>query len=353
VTHANLGADLTAMSAELFECVPDERREPVQAAATAAFGSRAVDALQPIGGGASGALTYRVEVAGRTYMLRIETRRNPLRNPHQYDCMRIASEAGIAPALRYVDVNAGVAVMDFVRQRPLTEYPGGPSALAKDLGALAARLQRTPAFPRLWDFPKVVERIFGFVRGSRLFADGLLDPHAEAFARVRDAYRWNISALVSSHNDPNPQNILFDGARLWLVDWETAYRNDPLTDVAILVESFAQTPDLERALVETWLGGEPDRALRARLALMRQLARLYYAGLLLSIAASQLPATPETDLRAPTPAEFRAAFARGEHAATSRTTMFVLGKMSLAGFLAGTSAPGFDEALAIAREEVR
>jgi aminoglycoside phosphotransferase (APT) family kinase protein len=341
------------MRAELFECVPGEGREPVQAAVTAAFGSSAVDALQPVGGGASGAATYRVEAAGRTYMLRIETRRSPLRNPHQYDCMRIASEAGIAPALRYVDPNAGVAVMDFVRQRPLAEYPGGPSALAKDLGALAARLQRTSAFPRLWDFPKVVERIFGFVRGSRLFAGGLLDPHAEAFERVRDAYRWDASALVSSHNDPNPQNVLFDGERLWLVDWETAYRNDPLTDVAILVESFAQTPDLERALVEAWLGDEPDRALRARLTLMRQLTRLYYAGLLLSIAASQPPETPESDLRAPTPAEFRAAFARGEHSATSRTTMFVLGKMSLAGFLAGMSAPGFDEALAVAQEEAR
>jgi aminoglycoside phosphotransferase (APT) family kinase protein len=341
------------MGAGSFESVPAERRETVRATLAAAFGSSAVDALQPIGGGASGALTYRVEVAGRSYLLRIETRRSPLRNPHQYDCMRIAAEAGIAPALRYVDADAGVAVMDFVPQRPLAEYPGGGSALANDLGRLAASLQRTPAFPQLWAFPHVVERIFGFVRGSRLFAAGLLDPHAEAFERVRAAYRWDESTLVSSHNDPNPQNVLFDGERLWLVDWETAYRNDPLTDVAILVESFAQTPELERALVEAWLGGEPDRALRARLRLMRQLTRLYYAGLLLSIAASQARDTPESDLDAPTPAEFRAAFARGEHAPTSRATMFVLGKMSLASFLAGMSAPGFDEALAIAREEAR
>ena len=276
-----------------------------------------------------------------------------MRNPHQYDCMRIASEAGIAPALRYVDADAGVGIMDFVHQRPIAEYPGGPSALAKDLGGLAAQLQRTPAFPRLWDFPKVIERIFGFVRGSRLFADGLLDPHAEAFERVRAAYRWEASALVSSHNDPNPQNILFDGERLWLVDWETAYRNDPLVDVAILVQSFAQTPELERALVEAWLGGEPDRTLRARLALMRQLTRLYYAGLLLSIAATQPRATPASDLSAPSPTEFRAALARGEHAPSSQATMFVLGKMSLASFLTGMSEPGFEEALAIAREEAR
>jgi aminoglycoside phosphotransferase (APT) family kinase protein len=341
------------MSTALFDGVPVERRETAQSALASTFGSSAVDALQPIAGGASGALTYRVEAGGRSYLLRIETRRGPLRNPHQYDCMRIASEAGMAPALRYVDADAGVALMDFVRQHPLSQYPGGPNALARDLGRRAARLQRTRAFPRLWDFPKVVERIFGFVRSSCLFADGLLDPHAEAFERVRAAYRWDESALVSSHNDPNPQNVLFDGERLWLVDWETAYRNDPLTDVAILVESFAQTPELERALVEAWLGGEPDRALRARLALMRQLTRLYYAGLLLSIAASQPREAPERDLAAPTPAEFRAALARGEHAPGSRATMFVLGKMCLAGFLSGTTAPEFDEALAIARAQSR
>ncbi len=340
-------------SAASFESVPVERRDIARSSLAAAFGSLAVDALQPVAGGASGALTYRVEAGGKSYLLRLETRRSPLRNPHQYECMRIASEAGIAPALRYVDADAGVAIMDFVSQRPHAEYPGGPSALAKDLGRLAARLQRTAAFPQLWDFPKVVERIFGYVRGSRLFADGLLDPHAEAFERLRAAYRWDASALVSSHNDPNPQNVLFDGERLWLVDWEAAYRNDPLTDVAILVESFAQTPELERALVEAWLGAEPDRALRARLTLMRQLTRLYYAGLLLSIAAAQARERPESDLRAPTPTEFRAAFARGEHTAASRETMFVLGKMSLAGFLAGTSAPGFDEALAIAGERAR
>ena len=341
------------MDAALLESVAIERRDVTQSALVAAFGASAVESLRPIAGGASGASTYRVDAAGKSYLLRIETRRSPLRNPHQYACMLIAAEAGIAPTLRYADADAGVAIMDFVHQRPLAEYPGGASALAKDLGRLAARLQRTPAFPPLWDFPKVVDRIFGFVRSSRLFADGLLDPHAAAFERVRAAYRWDASALVSSHNDPNPQNVLFDGERLWLVDWETAYRNDPLTDVAILVESFAQTPELERALVEAWLGQEPDRVLRARLALMRQLTRLYYAGLLLSIGGSEPRAAPEADLRAPTPAELKAAVARGEHAPGSRATMFVLGKMCLAGFLSGMTAPGFDEALAIAREEPR
>ncbi len=339
------------MREALFEAVPEERRETARSALAAAFGTHAVDALQPVAGGASGALTYRVEARGKSYLLRIETRRSPFRNPHQYTCMRVASEAGIAPALHYFDADAGVAVMDFLQQRPLDEFPGGPQELARALGGLAARLQRTSAFPPgLWDFPQVVDRLLGFVRSSRLFAAGLLDAHAAGFERIRSAYRWDASALVSSHNDPNPRNIIFDGERLWFVDWETAYRNDPLTDVAILVENLAPTPELERVLVESWWGREPDRALYARLTLMRLLTRLYYAGLLFGLAARQPRQAPETDLAAPSPNEFRAAAERGEQAPASPETIFTLGKMCLAGFLAGLSTPGFEEALAIARE---
>src|SRR5689334_11785797 len=150
------------MSESLLDIVPAEHREKARAALAAAFGRGEADELQPVVGGVSGALTYRVAVAGRSYLLRMETRRSPLRNPHQYACMRIAADAGIAPSLRHADAEAGVAVMDFVCQRPHGDYPGGPSALARDLGRLAARLQKTPTFPRLWDFPLVVERIFGF-----------------------------------------------------------------------------------------------------------------------------------------------------------------------------------------------
>jgi hypothetical protein len=263
--------------------------------------------------------------------------------------MQTAADAGIAPPLRYVDGDAGIAVMDFMSARPLSEYSGGPMALARDLGTLVARLQATPCFPALRDFPALLDRMLAFVRGSGLFAAGLLDPHLEGFQRIRAAYAWDAASLVSSHNDPNPRNILFDGERLWLIDWETAYRNDPLTDVAILVENLAPTPSLEEALLIAWRGTTPDPTLRARLLLMRQLTRLYYACIILSLSgrAQQVP-DPETDLSALTPGEFGAAIASGRLKPGAPETMYALGKMCLAGFLAGLTAPGFEEALATA-----
>jgi hypothetical protein len=202
----------------------------------------------------------------------METRRSPFRNPHQYVCMRIAAEAGVAPPVRYADDSAGVAILDFLPQRPLKEYPGGPAGLAAALGKLAANLQATAPFPELVDYRVIIERMLIRLRSS--FSPGLLDPHLEGFERIRQAYSWAPSSHVSSHNDPNPGNILFDGDRLWLIDWETSHRNDPLTDIAILTQNHAATPELEDLLLRSWLGRSPDFLLRARLVLMRQMTRL-------------------------------------------------------------------------------
>jgi Phosphotransferase enzyme family len=336
------------MSGNWLEVIPETQHEAARASVSAAFGSAPVASIQPVLGGASGALTYKVEVAGRFYLLRVETRRSPLRNPHQYVCMRIAADAGIAPPLHYADDAAGVAILDFVDQRPLHEYPGGPAGLAAAIGKLAANLQAASPFPVLGDYRVILGRMLGYL-GSR-FAPGLLDPHVEGLERIRQAYPWDANAHVSSHNDPNPGNILFDGQRLWLIDWETAYRNDPLTDIAILAQNHASTPELEDVLLQSWLGSPPDRTLRARLLLMRQMTRLYYAGILLAISIA--PSAPLTDVSAPTPPEFRDLIASGQLKAGTSETKVVLGKVLLGWFLAGLSAPEFEEALAITKGEL-
>jgi hypothetical protein len=258
--------------------------------------------------------------------------------------MQTAAEAGLAPAIRYASDNTGIAIIEFVVTRPLDTFPGGPLALASALGELARELQATEPFPVLVDYRLFLERMLTRLAG--LAAPGLLGPHIEALERIRQAYPLDAATHVSSHNDPNPHNILFDGERLWLIDWETAYRNDPLTDVAILVENHASSPELQDAFLRRWLNREPEPSLRARLRLMRQMTRLYYAGLLL-LFSSKSPAAL-TDLAAPAPHEFSALIASGQLKHGPEVHM-ALGKTFLAGFLAGANAPDFEDALTIAR----
>jgi aminoglycoside phosphotransferase (APT) family kinase protein len=332
--------------------IPQDRRQRARSALTAAFGRAPVTSLEPITMGAS-ALSYRIEVAGRPYMLRLESaRRNEIRDPHRsYACMRAAAEAGIAPAVRHANPEAAVAITDYVPHRPMADYLRASPDLARDLGNLVARLQALPAFPPVIDYPSMVGRLLALVLGSSLFAPGLLDPHREAFERIRAAYPRDSAALVSSHNDLSPSNILWDGERLWFIDWETAYSNDPLVDVATLTLFIAASPELEAVLLRSWLGREPDRAQRARLVLMRALARLYY-GCAASLNAAHMRGTvaPETDLSAPTWAEFGAAIEQKRLAVGTAEGQRLVGKIALASFLAGVTAPEFKEALAAVRQ---
>ncbi len=328
-----------------FSALPDAQRETARLALSAVIGAVPIGAITPIAGGATSAPVFRVEAGGRRYLLRMEGQPSPLRNPHQYLSMRIAAEAGIAPRIHYVDETARVAVIDFIEHQPLETYPGGPLALAQALGMLLARVQATPVFPAFVNYPDIVTRLFAHVRRTGVFAAGTLDAHVERLERLSKAYDAGATKLVSSHNDPVPNNILFDGKRLWLIDWESAYRNDPLVDVAIVLDGLARSPELEGALLQAWLGRAPDEALFARLGLVRALTRLYYAGVLLSASAAASWVTGDMDLSAPSAAEFQQAIRAGRLKPGTPETRHILGKMFLASFLTGAATPGFDAAV--------
>jgi hypothetical protein len=333
------------MNKDCFDVLSAAHRETARSALVAAFGSAPIGAIAPITGGATSASIFRVEVGRRRYAMRMEGQPSPLRNPHQYISMRIASEAGIAPKIHYIDEVARVAVIDFIEQRPLGAYPGGPRGLAQALGELLSRVQVTPVFPTFVNYPDIVARLFAHVRRTGLFAAGLLDAHVERLELLHEAYDAGSTGLVSSHNDPVPNNILFDGERLWLIDWESAYRNDPLVDVAIVLDSLARPPELEDVLLKAWLGRAPDETIRARLAVIRTLTRLYYAGVLLSASAAASWVMGDANLSAPTLADFQRAIHARRLQPGAPETKHILGKMFLASFFSGVEPPGFDAAV--------
>lgn len=337
-----------------FDTLLPTEREAVHAALREVLGTTPIEAVAAVSGGTTAARLFRIDAGGRHYLLRKEGAVSPLQllriegpastlqNPHQYTSLRIAAEAGIAPRLYYADKGSRIAVMDFIPRRPLGTYAGGLAALAKALGELLARLHATPVFPHLVRYPDIVGQLWSHVCGSGLFAPGVLDRYNEHLEHIRAAYVWNDANSLSSHNDSIPANILYDGNRLWMIDWESAYRNDPLVDIVIMSDSIARSPELENTLLRSCLGRVPDDAARDRLRLVRALNRLYYASILLSASAAAPRTAPDTGTEAPTPEEFRAAIRSGQLKARTPAARHVLGKMFLASFLTGAATPGFD-----------
>ena len=290
-----------------------------------------------LGGGISGAYPYRVDVGSRSYLVRVEGAASPLRNPYQYESMWIASEAGIAPKVHFIDSESRVAVMDFVDEKPLSEFPGGSPALAEAVGELLGRVGKTKLFPRFIDYPEMVGRLWRWVCQTGLFAEGILNAASDRLAIIRHSYVWD-DGLTSSHNDPVPGNILYDGSRLWCIDWESAYLNDPLVDLAIALDNFAPTPDLENLLVRNWQKSRTENFLPERLAQVRSLTRLYYAGVFFSAAAAAGIAGDD-DASAPSIQEVKDNIRSGFAAPRSPIVMNSLGKLYLDAFMTGKVAP--------------
>jgi len=315
------------------------------------FGRQTIEAMQPISGGVSGALILRFRVHGQPYVLRLEPERIALHDRRRhFECMASAAEAGAAPRVHFTDAAHGVAIMDCVVARPLAEYPGGQANLARELGTLVARVQSSKPFPAVGLYPQIIGTMLTTLNSSGLFAPHWLDPHADGLARIQIRLQWNSSSLVPAHNDPNPRNILFDGKRLWLIDWELAFQNDPLVDVAILSAELAESRALEDALLAAAFGKPANRETRARLAIIRLLTRLFYGCIVLETFMHAPRTAPDENPDEYTPQSFRAAIANGRLASGSQDVAYAFGKMSLTAFSNGIRSPGFDELLKTAEQ---
>jgi thiamine kinase-like enzyme len=75
--------------------------------------------------------------------------------------------------------------------------------------------------------------------------------------------------IAFCHNDLLAGNLIDDGKRLWLIDWDYAGFNSPLFDLANLASNNGFTPALEQRLLALYFGHPADADLFARFRAMR------------------------------------------------------------------------------------
>lgn len=332
--------------------IPEARRPAVERALTAAFGTPVFDAIAPVSGGLSGAGVFRIRVGGIAYLLRLEGPADVFRDPARwYGCMRTAAEAFLAPRVRYADADDGVAIMDFISERSLAlEYAGSKADLITDLAQTVRALHAAPPFPPLMDYLDGMEALIGrFRAGGLLTSQAIAEPLAR-YAELAAAYRGLAPDLVSSHNDLNPRNVLYDGTRLWLVDWESSFHADRYVDLATLVNFFAADPEEEALLLRVYFGRAPDAARLARLFLARQINHVFYAMSFLGGAAAERPDArlPEVRLEAPSVAELHRRLAAGEFDLDAWESRVLYGKARLIAAAEAVASPAFARAAALA-----
>ena len=243
---------------------------PRQRAAGLAFWSGPVEPV-PLAGGITNT-NFTVEDRGRRYVVRIgdDIPVHHVSRRAELAAARAAHAVGIAPEILHAE--PGALVMPWIEGRTLApEDVRDPAMLARIVpllrrchGEVGLHLEG-PA-PLFWVFHVCRDYARTLERGrSRMVPElprlmAMNDRLEELVGEIR---------LVFGHNDLLAANILDDGQRLWLLDWEYAGFNSPLFDLGGLASNSELLPEQEELLLRSYFDGRVTTDLRRRYAAMR------------------------------------------------------------------------------------
>jgi aminoglycoside phosphotransferase (APT) family kinase protein len=200
--------------------------------------------------GLSGAGVYRVQAGPQVFVLKVSAPSEPLAAFQRVLALqRFAADAGIAPAIVHVDEARRAILTAFIVDRSLPRLYLDPPTRASALDLLGRTLRRVHELP-VPEAPTKSPAEFLSELWSGLSAGPLPPFVRDAIGRVRDEPPpASPRPLVLSHNDVNPTNLVFDGERLFLLDWDTAGQNDPFYDLATISVFLCMDADDCRALL--------------------------------------------------------------------------------------------------------
>jgi thiamine kinase-like enzyme len=226
---------------------------------------------KPLGGGISNH-NFLVEDGGDRFFVRIGEDfdvHNVLRR-FELAASRAAHAVAISPEV--VHAEPGAMVFRYVEGRTLAPADvRDPAMLARIVPLLRACHRE---LPRHFRGPAPVFWVFQVVReyAARLAADGHrlageLPRYLAAAERLEAAV--GPVEIVFGHNDLLAANLIDDGSRLWLVDWEYAGFNSPLFDLGGLASNNELSPELEAQLLELYFAAPATADLCRRYQAMK------------------------------------------------------------------------------------
>jgi thiamine kinase-like enzyme len=237
-------------------------------------GASQVD-ITPLGGGITN-LNYRVQVDGEAFAVRIagpQTGLLGIDRRREYECTLAAATIGVGPEVIHFDEGAGVLVTRFIEGRPLTVAEvGQPATLYRVVESLK-RVHAGPAFP--WTFSpfRTVERYrqVAEARGASLPVD--LPSLLDGAAGMEAAFGRLLRAPRPCHNDLWVPNLIDDGRRVRILDWELAGMGDICFDLGNFAGSHDFSEEQDRLLLQAYFGYVTEGDL-ARLKLMKLMGDL-------------------------------------------------------------------------------
>ena len=240
----------------------------------------------PISGGTTN-VNLKVEDAGSRYVVRVgeDLPVHQIMRFSERAAAKAAHAAGISPEV--VHAEPGAMVFRYVEGRTLAPADLQSEAMLARVVPLVRAAHE--AIPKHFRGPAPIFWVFQVLRdyAARLTDDGhRLAAELPRYMALAERLERIVGPIeiVFGHNDLLAANLIDDGSRLWLVDWEYAQWADPTWDVACLLDYYPELQPRRDAVLEACgLGSAADQQIlslqQALFARLNGLWKLAYVGL--------------------------------------------------------------------------
>lgn len=226
---------------------------------------------EPLGGGITN-VNFVVADAGRKFVVRIgeDIPVHGVKRFNELAASRAAHAAGISPAV--VHAEPGALVIEHIEGRTLdADAVREPGMLERIVPLVQTCHRVVPRHLRgaalmFWVFHVARDYVHTLREGGSRHGDRLAE-----LARTADRLERAVGAvdIVFGHNDLLAANVIDDGDRLWLIDWDYAGFNSPLFDLGGLASNNELSPEAERWLLECYFDRAVDDDLWRRYRAMK------------------------------------------------------------------------------------
>ena len=214
--------------------------------------------IEPIAAGLTNA-NFRVEVDGKPHFLRLpgsSTDMLAIDRENELFNTRAAAEAGVGARVLFHDPRSGALVLEWIDGRTMSNAafaePGTPTRIAEALRTLHAG----PRFRDDFDMFRLTEYYLRVVGERQMRIPQGYREHAAQVPRIEAALAAHPLPTVPCHNDLLAANYLFDGVRLWIVDYEYSGNNDPTFELGNTAQELQFDAARQEELCAAYFGPE-------------------------------------------------------------------------------------------------
>jgi thiamine kinase-like enzyme len=223
---------------------------------------------EPIAGGLTNR-SFRVQVGDHVYFVSIPGQRSELLAIPRTDEIhntRAAAETQVSPPVLYHFPESGAMIVEFVNGRTLTQADMHAPGMPERLASAVRTLHQARPFANDFDLFRLAASYRKILAERQLPPPDAFDGYQPLLVELEASVRAHAIPRRPCSNDLVPENLIDDGQKLWIVDFDYSGNNDPCSELGNAV-CEADYNSEEAARLCTAYFGESDPRRLARMHL--------------------------------------------------------------------------------------